>query len=72
VKSKNGTYIESFEWSTPEAVAAVHHHPEVGKVWEAMGGPMKTPAAASRRIHCTMNDGVYEKTGCLSTGRGLG
>jgi hypothetical protein len=37
VKSKNGTYIEIFEWSTPEAAGLAHHHPEVAKVWEAMG-----------------------------------
>src|SRR5262245_24594004 len=37
VKSKNGTYIESFEWSTAEAAGLAHHHPEVAKVWEAMG-----------------------------------
>jgi len=36
-KSKNGTYVEIFEWSTLEAVGVAHHHPEVAKVWEAMG-----------------------------------
>ncbi len=37
VKTKNGTYIEIFEWSTAEAAGLAHHHPEVAKVWEAMG-----------------------------------
>jgi hypothetical protein len=37
VKSRNGTYIEVFEWSTPDASARAHHHPEVAKVWESMG-----------------------------------
>ena len=37
VKSKNGTYVEIFEWSTPESAGLAHYHPEVAKVWEAMG-----------------------------------
>ena len=37
VKSKNGTYVEIFEWSTPEAAGLAHHHPEVLKIWESMG-----------------------------------
>jgi hypothetical protein len=37
VKSKNGTYIEIFEWRTAESADVAHHHPEVAKVWESMG-----------------------------------
>jgi hypothetical protein len=37
VKSRNGTYIEIFEWSSYESAGLAHHHPEVAKVWEAMG-----------------------------------
>ncbi|HSE41002.1 MAG TPA: hypothetical protein VLH08_09585 [Acidobacteriota bacterium] len=37
VKSKNGTYIEIFEWRTEESAGLAHHHPEVAKIWEAMG-----------------------------------
>jgi hypothetical protein len=37
MKTRNGTYIEIFEWSTPEAAGLAHQHPEVAKVWEAMG-----------------------------------
>jgi hypothetical protein len=37
VKSKNGTYIEIFEWSSEKAAGLAHHHPEVAKVWEAFG-----------------------------------
>jgi hypothetical protein len=37
VKSKNGTYIEVFEWSTADSARQAHEHPEVAKVWEAMG-----------------------------------
>lgn len=36
-KSRNGTYIEIFEWRTAESAGLAHHHPEVAKVWEAMG-----------------------------------
>ena len=37
VRSKNGTYIEIFEWASPESAGLAHHHPELAKVWEAMG-----------------------------------
>lgn len=37
VKSKNGTYIEVFEWSTTDSARQAHEHPEVAKIWEAMG-----------------------------------
>jgi hypothetical protein len=47
VKSKNGTYIEIFEWRTSESAYAAHHHPEVAKVWEAMGKVCDFPALES-------------------------
>ena len=37
VKSRNGTLIEIFEWSTADAAGQAQHEPEVLKVWEAMG-----------------------------------
>ena len=37
VKSKNGTFVAIFEWSSHEAAGLAHHHPEVAKVWEAIG-----------------------------------
>jgi hypothetical protein len=37
VKSKNGTYIEIFEWRSSDATRLAHEHPEVAKIWEAMG-----------------------------------
>jgi hypothetical protein len=37
IKAKNGTYIEIFEWSSHEAAGLAHHHPELAKVWEAIG-----------------------------------
>ncbi|HKX26871.1 MAG TPA: hypothetical protein VJ302_04180 [Blastocatellia bacterium] len=47
LKSKNGTYIEIFEWRAPESARAAHHHPEVAKVWEAMGKVCDFPALES-------------------------
>jgi hypothetical protein len=47
VKTKNGTYIEVFEWRTTESAVAAHHHPEVAKVWEAMGKIADFPALES-------------------------
>lgn len=37
MKSKNGTYLEIFEWADSDSAEKAHHHPEVAKVWEAMG-----------------------------------
>lgn len=37
VKAKNRTYIEIFEWRSKEAAGVAHEHPEVARVWEAMG-----------------------------------
>lgn len=36
MRSENGTYIEVFEWASPEAANLAHQHPEVAKVWENM------------------------------------
>ena len=47
VKSKNGTYIEIFEWRTSESAHAAHHHPELAKVWEAMSKVCDFPALES-------------------------
>jgi hypothetical protein len=37
VRAKDGTYIEVFEWRSEEAAKLAHEHPEVARVWEAMG-----------------------------------
>jgi hypothetical protein len=37
VRSKDGTYVEIFEWRTAESAKLAHEHPEVARVWEAMG-----------------------------------
>ena len=46
-RSKNGTYIEIFEWRTAESAGLAHHHPEVAKVWEAMGAVCDMPLLES-------------------------
>jgi quinol monooxygenase YgiN len=47
VKSKNGTYIEIFEWKSAESSAQAHQHPELAQVWEAMGQIADLPALES-------------------------
>jgi hypothetical protein len=37
MEAKDGTFIEVFEWVSPEAIAAAHGHPVVLKMWEAYG-----------------------------------
>lgn len=37
VKSKNGAYVEIFEWRNEAAIDKAHEHPAVAKTWEAMG-----------------------------------
>lgn len=34
--SKDGTYIEIFEWASEQAAKKAHDHPAVAKIWEAM------------------------------------
>jgi hypothetical protein len=36
VRSKNGTYLEIFEWRSIECARKAHEHPAVGRIWEAM------------------------------------
>lgn len=47
VKSKNGTYVEIFEWRSAESSKRAHEHPELAKVWEAMGEVADLPALDS-------------------------
>jgi hypothetical protein len=47
VRAKDGTYIEVFEWRTEESSKLAHEHPEVAKVWEAMGEVADFPALES-------------------------
>lgn len=34
---KDGTYLEIFDWVSPEAVEAAHTHPGVQPIWDAFG-----------------------------------
>ena len=36
-RAKDGTILEVFEWRTADSARQAHEHPEVAKVWEAMG-----------------------------------
>ena len=36
VQSKNGIYIEIFEWKSNEAVEEAHKNPEIQKLWDEM------------------------------------
>jgi quinol monooxygenase YgiN len=35
-KSKDGTIIEVFEWTSMNAINAAHQHPAVANIWEKM------------------------------------
>jgi len=37
MEAKDGTFVEVFEWSSPEAIESAHHHPVVLKMWEEYG-----------------------------------
>jgi len=47
MRSKNGTYLEILEWRSSDSSALAHKHPEVAKIWEAMGPIATFPALAS-------------------------
>ena len=47
VRARDGTYIEVFEWRSEESARLAHEHPEVAKVWEAMGEIADFPALES-------------------------
>lgn len=34
MEAKDGTFVEVFEWASPEAIEAAHRHPVVLKMWE--------------------------------------
>jgi hypothetical protein len=37
MQAKDGTVVEVFEWASPEAIQAAHHHPDVQKMWQEYG-----------------------------------
>ncbi|MFZ1991809.1 MAG: hypothetical protein WAW96_18790 [Alphaproteobacteria bacterium] len=47
VRSRNGAYVEVFEWVSDEAAERAHDHPEVARIWEAMGKVADTKDLAS-------------------------
>ena len=47
VRSKNGTYIEVFEWRSAAMSGRAHEHPEVARLWEAMGQVADFPGLES-------------------------
>jgi hypothetical protein len=47
VRAKDGTYIEVFEWRTAESASLAHQHPEVARVWEALGQVADFPSLDS-------------------------
>jgi hypothetical protein len=37
MEAKDGTFVEVFEWASPEAIEAAHSHPAVLQMWEEYG-----------------------------------
>lgn len=37
VRAQDGTYLEIFEWASPEAIEAAHSNPAVLALWERFG-----------------------------------
>ena len=37
VKSRNGSYVEIFEWISDDASRSAHEHPQIAEIWEQMG-----------------------------------
>ncbi len=37
MEAKDGTFVEVFEWASPEAIQAAHSHPVVLRMWEEYG-----------------------------------
>ena len=62
-RSKDGTYLEIFEWRNANSSSRAHEHPEVARIWEAMGeiaafpALSEVPEAGGRFPHFTPIDG---------------
>lgn len=37
MEAKDGTFVDVFEWASPEAIQAAHSHPVVLRMWEEYG-----------------------------------
>ena len=53
MEAKDGTFVEVFEWASPDAITAAHSHPVVARMWEEYGRvceyvPIATVAEASQ------------------------
>ena len=46
-KSANGTYLEICEWQDEDSANKAHQHPDVARIWEAMGQIADFPGLAS-------------------------
>ncbi len=46
-KAANGTYLEICEWREEDSASKAHQHPEVAKIWEAMGQIADFPGLGS-------------------------
>lgn len=42
-RAADGTIIEVFEWATADSARLAHEHPEVARIWEAMGEVAELP-----------------------------
>jgi quinol monooxygenase YgiN len=37
MQAKDGTFVEVFEWASPQAIEAAHGHPDVRRMWQEYG-----------------------------------
>ncbi len=37
VRSRDGAYVEIFEWISDDAARSAHEHPQIAEIWEQMG-----------------------------------
>lgn len=57
VRSRNGAFVEVFEWVSEESAQKAHEHPAVAKTWEAMAkvgtfpGMQNLPEVKDRFAH---------------------
>ena len=37
MRAADGTYVEAFEWASETAARSAHDHPDIARIWDAMG-----------------------------------
>ena len=47
MRASDGTYLEIFEWASPDAAGQAHEHPAIATIWEGMGAIADMPALGS-------------------------